>query len=124
MQSKIAERALLGIFTGAVLLSIYVALYWSAPQVAWASEHSAEQAVKAVCTKTPGCKAARTDIGVSAEARRPVYVAHLKLRPGTKPAAVTDAVRSAMQATLDQLPIPFRWMLDERSIAVEVTYHD
>ncbi|NMG28364.1 hypothetical protein [Aromatoleum evansii] len=124
MHRPIAERALIGVFAVAAMCSIYLAAYWTAPHVVWSSEHNGELEVKDICAKAPGCKAARMDIGFSGEARRPVYVAHLKLRQGTKPIAVTSAVREAMLAAITQQSIPFRWLLDARSVAVEVTYHD
>lgn len=124
MQRQVTERALIGAFICSLLLSIYLALYWSAPYVMWGSPNNGEPEVKSACEQASGCKAVRMDIGFSGETRRPVYVAHLRLRSGAKSNAITAAVRTAMQAAIMQQSIPFRWVLDEHSIAVEVTYHD
>lgn len=124
MQRQILERALTAAFACSTLLSLYLALYWTAPYILWGNPNNGEAAVKAACEIAQGCSAARMKIGFSGEAHRPVYVAHLKVRAGAKTQALQAAARSAMLTAVAQQSMPFRWVLDERSIAVEVTHHE
>jgi len=124
MKNKTTEIALTSVFAGCVVLAIYLALYWSLPLVAVASTHNAKQAIKTDCARTQGCVSVFIDVGFSTEAGRPAYIAHFTLKAGMDAKPLSTRAEAAMWRAIESLPIPFRWIADERSVAVKVKYRD